>query len=428
VLINDLNIYPLAPVPVTPPAGEVFEDPTFGTPILRITDAADGENYANNYSAIYDTFNTDSSRFTYVGTSDGFTWTAELDVAGLKFSNKAKVANGRGVIWSRVNPNLFYSFSGMQLYKYDFTSAAWTLIKDFTALFPGQSFINNRGMSWNDRYFHISFADGSSVSIYDQVSDVIIGPVTLGMAQKVFPGLQAYDWGKTTMDASGQYVVIATGPALVYNIRNKTGFVTNFGTPANQYGDVHPDFGPAGMVANAGGLPLPGPNNGIYPMMIGPVDPTNLSTYLTARKQIGPRTLWGIDTHSSFRDGLWNTLTYDAGTPIGADANVVPIFNSEIFQLSPNSPADGSINRRIVRHCSNPQSLPDPAQQYWAMPKGNSSQDGRVLGYNSTYVNGRIDVYVAFIAEVTGALAGVTFTQAQAQALLNMVSSPAKSA
>jgi hypothetical protein len=395
--LNDLNIYPIAPVPATPAAGEVFTDLTFGTTLLRVTDETDGPSFANAYSAIYDSFNKDSTRFSYVDTVAGVPWTAELDVGRFAVTNKQKVFGNRSVIWSHVDPSVFYSFAGMVLWQYSFKTDAWTQIRDFSKDFPGQTSINNRGVSWiNDARFHISFTDGSNVAIYDRLGDKLLGPVPFATAQAVFPALQPYDWGKTTMDGSGEYVVIATGPAMIYNLQLGKGLVTGFGQPGNQYGDVHMDFGPGGMVANAGGIGTAagGPNDGIYPMMIQVV-PANLTTYLTKRRRIGPRCLWGIDTHSSFRDGKWNTLSYDAGVPFGADSGVTPIFNAEIFQLAPNSPPDGSINRRLVRHYSNPSQFSDSGVAYWAACKGSTSQDSRMLIYNSTYGNARGDVYLA---------------------------------
>ena len=55
------SVRPLVPI-VLPPKGGTFVDPSFGTTILRVTDASDGGPSFHAYSYI-SAFNADSTRF-----------------------------------------------------------------------------------------------------------------------------------------------------------------------------------------------------------------------------------------------------------------------------------------------------------------------------------------------------------------------------
>jgi hypothetical protein len=66
---RDYGIYPVPPPPPLPAAGGTLIDPTFGTTIMRLTDANDGPDCINSYS-YWPTCNLNSTRLLiYSGTA-----------------------------------------------------------------------------------------------------------------------------------------------------------------------------------------------------------------------------------------------------------------------------------------------------------------------------------------------------------------------
>jgi hypothetical protein len=416
ITINDLTTHPLGTLPPIPAAGGVFYDPVFNTPILRVTDQNDDggstQGFTNFYSSTWDMFNKDSTRFAYVNATNGAWYTASLDVANRRVSNKLRMTIGDSIYWSRLDPDTVYAvqeFNAAKIWKYSFKTASWTLVADLSPLLPtlamqpNTDWIGSRGMSWDDNRFHIDYGSPSVAAIYDVALGRFVGQITLAQAQAFNPAVTDFTLGKSTMDAGG-HCIITAGNEIWANIETGQIFNPGFGNFAPGgagYGDSHQDYGPNNVMAsgNMGNL------IGLFPGVVA-YDPNNLSTYVSQRRVIGPRALWGVDSHTSYRgaDGQWVTITQDGGPPIGVDANTTPIFGLETFQLSINSPADGSINRRIVGNYSdgNPADWGgDTGKAYWAVQKASASQDGRVIGYGSTYgfgPNRHLDVYIAFIA------------------------------
>lgn len=437
--LNDLNPYPLGLAPKTGPAGALFTDPAFGTSILRVTDENDsaGVMFANAYSAIWDTFNADSTRIIYYG-FDGSGWAAGLDCVAKKVVNKrrmAKVATNNAVYWSRLSPDVLYlieQWSAANLWRYHFSADTWELVADLSKLLPAQppntAWCGSRGMSWDDNRFHIGSLGNNY--IYDVKLGKLIGPFTLAQAQAAGwnptdpnnPNLAAQTFAKSTMDSAGA-VLWTADTELIYNVETGAAFLPKFGVPGNYYGDVHADAGFGNVLASLGGLGSASPAGveGMYPLVFT-IDPANLASYLKPRRQIGPRILWGLDSHNSYRDksGAWATFNLD-GTPSGADTGAVAAFgNQDVFQLLVNGPADGSVNRRICQSYSDPTAL-DPSQWYSAQPHVSQAQDNRAVAYNSTYGNKRVDLYIAFLElpaqPPDDTLAGVQFTTDEAQIL-----------
>lgn len=414
--INDLTTYPVPPPPAIPPAGNTFIDPTFGTTILRVTDenfvggaGTTGANFTNQYSAIYDMFNADSSRFSIF--EGGGQLILDLDVKARKASNMRPVNTPGGVYyWSRIDPDILYAvetWAAAKIWKYNCASATWTLIVDLSTLLPAltelgsnASWCGSRGLSWDDTRIHITALNGAYA--YDIRQAKLIGPYSLAMAQasgwKPDPASEAYLFNKSTMDSSGK-VAFTADTNLVFNIETGASFLPGFNTPEKPYNDVHADFGDGNVMIGTGTAP-PTVVDGFYPFQ-AKLDPDNLASYLTPRRILGPRFLWGIGVHTAFRDaaGKWSTFSIDDTPPIGADAGKVAIFGPEVLQFGVDSPPDGSVNQRIAHHHTNPSVFSDSATQYWATCKASGSQDNRMIGWNSTYANKRIDVFIAFLDE-----------------------------
>lgn len=431
--LNDLNPYPLGPAPTTGPALNLFADPAFGTPILRVTDENDaaGVQFAPSYSAIWDTFNVDSTRIIY-GSFDGNGWTADLNVAAKAITNKrrlGKISSNNATYWSRINPDVLYvveQWNAANLWRYHFSTDTWDLLADLSKLLPPQtpntSWCGSRGMSWDDNRFHIWSTNQNY--IYDVKLAKLIGPYTLAQALAagwgvgMDPATQQANFNKSTMDSAGALLCTADNDRFIYNVE------TGVGVFLDAVFDSHCDTGLGNRISGAGGGTATTPDNeGFFPF-ITTLDPKNPGSLALNRKVLGPRFLWGLDSHTSYRDktGAWITFNLD-GTLVGADVGKVPVFgNQDCFQLSPNSPPDGSINRRICQTYSNPADF-DPSVWYSVQPHVNQAQDGRAVAYNSSYANKRVDVYLAFLEDsapkppTDDTLAGVQFSHDEAQIL-----------
>ena len=416
---NDLNFYPDSPTPATPPAGVSFQDPAFGTQITRVTDRQTGQAFTPQYSAIYDFSNANDTRITFLDAVGGTHWIADVDPDKRTVSNPRRLTKAGPTYWSRVNPDILYvveAWNQATLSAYDCQAGKWIFVADLSRFqkiaAANTSWVDTRGLSWDDDRFHFSSFNSQSVFIYSRAADNLVGVVKYADAVKNAPALTPYSFNKTQMDAAGRLVLTASEELLI-NVITGEMFAPKFSTPENIYGDVHPDFDFAGMACGGmGGVD----NTGFWPAVVN-IDYANLSTYLTKRRRIGPRVRFGVDTHTSARqaDGQWITLTHDGAVQPGSpDAAITPIFgDNEIYQLDANSPADGSLNRRICQHHSDPSRITDGNLRYWSSGRGCVSQLGKFIGYNSLYLNDAPDVYIAWIDQ-PAAKASLTIDQIRA--------------
>ena len=118
-------------------ANAIVNDPDFGNRIVRITDA-NTDSTAGYKNRTYETtasgsaddnlWNTDSTLFIVQDTGAGgvpFSFNPSTFQAGRLYASSFPATNGMklpgGGIWSRVNPNLLYTYSGTVINKYDFT-------------------------------------------------------------------------------------------------------------------------------------------------------------------------------------------------------------------------------------------------------------------------------------------------------------------
>src|SRR5437870_7576609 len=141
--IGDVAIH-IPPAPLTLPAkGEKFNDPTYGTPILRVTDRTDGTGAGHAYS-IWSPFNCNSTRFliaidaiwtlynfdpvNFTSTKVGIITTP---VTGLNFETAR---------WHPTNPDILYAIESAtqkrRVYTKNVATGAQTLFHDFTSVAP----------------------------------------------------------------------------------------------------------------------------------------------------------------------------------------------------------------------------------------------------------------------------------------------------
>src|SRR5947207_9417485 len=143
---RDYGTYPVPPAPPLPAAGGTIIDPTFGTTIMRLTDANDGPDCINSYS-YWPTFNVNSTRLlVYSGTVpllyrfdpgnfkilEKVVWNTPTPIGGTTRWDDA--------IWSGTDPDVIYAHDniGMHLWSYNVATKTYVLIADFTSQYnPG---------------------------------------------------------------------------------------------------------------------------------------------------------------------------------------------------------------------------------------------------------------------------------------------------
>src|SRR6266404_1737651 len=155
---TDRAVYPEPPLPTLPSAGGTFNDPVFGTQIMRVTDstecAAPG---CGTWYSRWPTFNSDSTRLlirrgisgdVIIKAFDPAAFTIGPTIRTIETITSGYALAWQDAIWSRTDPDLIFvhagyyetgaSVTGMKLYTYRPSTNVLTLIKDFTQLAPGQ--------------------------------------------------------------------------------------------------------------------------------------------------------------------------------------------------------------------------------------------------------------------------------------------------
>src|SRR6266850_8018578 len=159
IIRTDRRVYPEPPLPALPRAGGKFTDPTFGTLIMRATDATECPSPGcSTFYSQWPTFNSDNTRILIRKGNSGDVVIKAFDplnfTLGPILRTSPTLAGGmaldwQGATWSRVDPDLIYVHvayynpaypaTWMKLYIYKPSTNVFRLIKDFAPeLAPGQ--------------------------------------------------------------------------------------------------------------------------------------------------------------------------------------------------------------------------------------------------------------------------------------------------
>jgi hypothetical protein len=177
--LGDANIYPKPyPAPALPAAGGSFTDPTFGTRIIRITDASNAPNGASVNSAAVDSmFNADGSMFYLL--INGVEWSlySNNKSAGTvtRLGTTPGVISMDGAPWHPTNPNIIYGISvdtkNRKLYEVTVPAGTSTLLHNFDAEIPAGGYPSSRvQISPDARYFAVTASSFAGQDNYDYVA------------------------------------------------------------------------------------------------------------------------------------------------------------------------------------------------------------------------------------------------------------------
>jgi len=372
---TDRTVYREPTPPALPAAGGTFVDPTFGTTIMRLTDASDGTFNANSYS-YWPSFNKDSTRLWVLAKTGAMLYS--FDPVNFRVSSKrlllSKLPNGHtpdanDAIWSGLVSDLIFCHDGLKLYSYNVVNQTYTLVKDFAADLPsGELWQMSMSVDDNTFGFTIKNTEGKKT-----------GYIAWRRSQNtLFGGTNMPELDEVQVDKTGQYLVVKTGRAGEGAVEVQ---VVNLITRAVvDLMDGKPDFAPGHSDVGHG-------------FVIGG---ENWNNRLTYRNLATPHTFysvfdfpdWSIGAHVSMLadDEKWILMS----TFLANDLPSTGVFRDELFQIA----TDGSKRVRRLAH------LHSVHRDYWDQPRANVSRDGKFAVFTSNWsATDRRDVFIVKIPQ-----------------------------
>ena len=397
------TVFPKPPLPPLPRAGGKFNDPIFGTEIMRATDERDDKAGASTYYSHWPTFNCNNTRI-LVRTASGNALIKSFDPGTFRigegfrpdFLNVPSVGrvsvNFEGAIWHPTNPDLLYCFTGyrgggMSLLAYNVVTRRYALVKDFSGLVgaTGDDYLWEMSMSrdgdvfaWSQMrvgrkdnpLYYIVWRKSTDRILYHSPTNGIINKVRLDKSGQfldlVFAKVQP---DKT----AGGFLTIATNHIEI--------LMWNSSDSPPGHGDLGSGF-------------IVGWDNwecGINRRWLNRVhSPQTVFRFADARGVLD----WTNGFHATMLadNEDWTTV----GTFDDPSANLprTGVFKDEILQVA----LDGSGRFRRICHTRSAIDQKTDTTGYWAMPKPTISKDGRFVAFTSNWEkSGRFDVFVARI-------------------------------
>lgn len=380
-LMTDTGVHTEPTLPTLGAAGSKFTDPTFGTEILRVTDATNqpdvgGEKGATVAYSYWPSLNCNNTRIQFRTTS-GYTRAAFYTFDPVNFTCGASGSvmasppaglQEYGLVWDHDNPDLIYGPGQYVLFQRNVSSNANTTLKSFSGRGHTGGYITQITKSDDNDVFAGSYETGGTPNgywVWRRSTDTVL-----------LENISKASLDEVQIDKSGVYLTIklVDGTAEVWDV--STGLQVGSALTGND-GFNHSDTGVGTAFTHR---PV---NTSVgYRSLATPTTITDLLPGMTAP--------WSYSTrqdHFSMRAD--NNLWALASRYRSNGAGVVNAFDNEIVQLA----TDGSGRvRRICHHRS-------IATNYESQPKANISLDGQFVCFSSNWGNaaGRRDVFVVKI-------------------------------
>jgi hypothetical protein len=376
---TDSGVYREPPLPVLGSAGSRITDPTFGTTIIRLTDASDGSDCQTQYS-YWPAFNCNSTRVQILCLPQG---TTALRTMFMKFDSVTLAVTGKSVfqtppagewlisrsdsIWSGVHPDIIFGHNNFKkLYAYNVATGVYTMIKDFSSIVLPGGGLNQMSKSRNDDTFAFTLTNStgaySGYVAWRRSTDTVLLKQIDSTVDEV------------ALDKSGQYLVMdpVNGNNKIWDLQTNTFTQLTWGVD----GFFH--------YANGVGTTVTGISN---PHGLGI---RNLATPHSTKLLLK----WPISRPNMHYSLLCDDESWvEVSSSVANSGAVQYAFDNEIFQVA----TDGSGRvRRLAHHRS-------MMTGYDASPRANISQDGRFIAFTSNWGNasGRTDVFVVVVPPVT---------------------------
>jgi len=400
---TDRAVYPEPPLPSLPRAGGKFNDPVFGTEIMRATDERDGGAPGlGTYYSHWPTFNLDNTKLLIRKGETGEAIVKDFDPENFLIGSARVLPNslpgGAGPswessIWSNTNPDIIYTFpnyydGGMKLYSFNVTTNTFKLIKDFSSLSGGNDYLRQMYMSGDDDvfcwlHFRARFNDGAPLFylVYKRSSDKVL----FHKSCTIYKG----GINEVHVDKSGKWlhIVIPSAQAdgsgtRILNLQ--TGEYQRF-TKSIDHTPGHGDMGTGTII---------GFDNYANGISLRHLDSVHHFQDIFLFRTGGGVSDWTNDFHGSMLadNEDWITIgTYDDPSVLLPESGV---FEDEIIQVA----TDGSQRFRRLLHTRSSIDNESNTTGYWAMPKPTISKDGRFIAYTSNWEkSGRYDLFIARI-------------------------------
>jgi hypothetical protein len=374
-IVTNWNNLTIPAAPTLPAAGGTWTDPTFGTTVMRVTDAAtEGGNNCYHHYSYWQVINKTSTRFLTECTARQIK-VFNLDPTNFTLGSVCTVPTYLGdhrgasdMSWSMKTGNeriIYVASFDKQILKYTFSNdtdctGSWSVVKDFTA---NMTYTTAAQMSFSedDRVFVVGDRDGGGAD-WSCMAYYASGTYS-GTVWKVTPG---WEIDECQVDKTGRYMMAK--PALdvngvnLYDTETQT-LIGNLARGAPVYSPAHSDSGRGIVVANNGGIPLA--RTFASPTVYQNTVPVS-AYYLTP------------DISLRANNEQWFLATGEV-TAVGAQT--APIKGELAFVKT-----DGSQQvRRVGFHYATTTE-----------PKGLVSYDGQFVLWRSDWLNsGRIDVFIA---------------------------------
>jgi hypothetical protein len=374
--ITDRDVHPEPALPALPAAGGTLVDPTFGTTILRVTDAGDCTNCSVAYS-YWPTFNRSSTRL-QISADGGTGLLYRFDPTTLAISGREPLfpenTPGGGTpfqedaIWSGTDADVVFAHEGARLWAYDVSGHKYILVRDFADLYPGQ-YLWQMSRSLDDDVFAFARRDNTTYAFLGYVAwrrstDTILVDQSTSEIDEV------------QVDKDGKFLVVKTGQSGhgVIEVR-----VADLATGSFvDLTDDGPDFAP-GHSDNGHGIVI-GADNWMNRFTVRDLaTPHQLASALDFGND------WTNASHISF---LADDESHAIASFYELGAHTPGLFHDEILAFA----TDGTQTvRRIAHHRSSIAGYED-------MPRANISRDGCFVAFTSNWGGGKHDVFVVSLA------------------------------
>ncbi len=376
-LKTDLGVYPEPALPVMGPAGSKITDPTFGTQILRLTDASFGVTECKVSYSTVPVFNLNNTRayvrcspysLAHFFTFDSTNYSASKH---LTLSSYPAGLNQYWLLWSGMNSDILYGTTSDSIYAINVATQVSTQI--FNAL---SSLASGEKLSWQ-----LSRSEDDNI-FADTIegSNGVVGYIVWRKSDgKVLLKKNESNINEVEVDKTGRYLVAnsTNGSNRIWDLNAMT-----YVDAGDIYSYSHRGLGHGTVFtsANTGNLSLRSLTS-----------PFNMTKLLVDKMF----SLVTQDAHFSF---LANNEEWGLASRHHLNGGpVVSAFDNEIVQIA----TDGSKRvRRIAHHRS-----VFPTGGYEDAPMANISRNGEFIAFTSNWgKSGRRDVYIVKIppADVAG--------------------------
>lgn len=385
--VSDAKVYPKPPLPKLGPAGTVFKDPTFGCPILRVTDenTLDGNAIVTPPRADENPWNTDSTLFCVLNIPQ-FNIPFRFDPRTMRASRLPEtpiLTDMQGAVaFSRTEPNVCYGKNRQRgtIVRHDFATGESTDLVDIARLTGLEvGYLGTLNVSGNEVLALVFGGAMQDASPYMLVYNVKTGKHRLWNTKdgtldgKPARGAPSFTQHTGGIDLSGRYVWAlgrgVSGP-IIWDTRTDA---------------IYP------MLADRSGHQAGGYGtmvNDVHRWILRGLDPQGIDHPTNLMQHPPGEGYFGYDSHVS-----WNNARPEAKVPVvlstyHAEEQGDPhcAYGDEVLAVA----TDGSqrmwrfAHHRSVMHRST-QDRSARGWNFWDTPRGNVAQDGRFYMFTSNW-------------------------------------------